>query len=304
MRYLVIGAGGTGGCIGAYMTEVGKDVTLIARGEHLKKIQSVGLKLETASKDRIISLVKVCDTAHYTEEPDVIFVCVKSYSLEETIPFIKRIAGKDTVVIPILNVYGTGRRLQEMLPDLLVTDGCIYISANIKEPGIIQIHGEIFRVVFGVRDRSEYRPVLKQIEQDLNDSGIVGILSDNIQRDTLQKFSYVSAMAACGLYYNVEAMQMQRSGEIRDMFILLVREIEALAEATGIQFETDMVQTNLEILDNLAPSAVTSMQRDIAQGKESEIDGLIFEVIRTGRKYGLSMPTYEQVAEKFGFHVD
>ncbi|MFA5452143.1 MAG: 2-dehydropantoate 2-reductase [Candidatus Methanomethylophilaceae archaeon] len=304
MRYLVIGAGGTGGCIGAYMTEVGKDVTLIARGEHLKKIQSVGLKLETASKDRIISLVKVCDTAHYTEEPDVIFVCVKSYSLEETIPFIKRIAGKDTVVIPILNVYGTGRRLQEMLPDLLVTDGCIYISANIKEPGIIQIHGEIFRVVFGVRDRSEYRPVLKQIEQDLNDSGIVGILSDNIQRDTLQKFSYVSAMAACGLYYNVEAMQMQRSGEIRDMFILLVREIEALAEVTGIQFETDMVQTNLEILDNLAPSAVTSMQRDIAQGKESEIDGLIFEVIRTGRKYGLSMPTYEQVAEKFGFHVD
>jgi len=304
MRYLVIGAGGTGGCIGAYMTEVGKDVTLIARGEHLKKIQSVGLKLETASKDRIISLVKVCDTAHYTEEPDVIFVCVKSYSLEETIPFIKRIAGKDTVVIPILNVYGTGRRLQEMLPDLLVTDGCIYISANIKEPGIIQIHGEIFRVVFGVRDRSEYRPVLKQIEQDLNDSGIVGILSDNIQRDTLQKFSYVSAMAACGLYYNVEAMQMQRSGEIRKMFILLVREIEALAEATGIQFETDMVQTNLEILDNLAPSAVTSMQRDIAQGKESEIDGLIFEVIRTGRKYGLSMPTYEQVAEKFGFHVD
>ena len=304
MRYLVIGAGGTGGGIWGYMTEVGKDVTLIARGEHLKKIQSVGLKLETASKDRIISLVKVCDTAHYTEEPDVIFVCVKSYSLEETIPFIKRIAGKDTVVIPILNVYGTGRRLQEMLPDLLVTDGCIYISANIKEPGIIQIHGEIFRVVFGVRDRSEYRPVLKQIEQDLNDSGIVGILSDNIQRDTLQKFSYVSAMAAGGLYYNVEAMQMQRSGEIRDMFILLVREIEALAEATGIQFETDMVQTNLEILDNLAPSAVTSMQRDIAQGKESEIDGLIFEVIRTGRKYGLSMPTYEQVAEKFGFHVD
>lgn len=36
MEYLVIGAGGTGGCIGAYMTEAGKDVTLIARGAHLK----------------------------------------------------------------------------------------------------------------------------------------------------------------------------------------------------------------------------------------------------------------------------
>lgn len=36
LKYLVIGAGGTGGSIGAYMTEAGKDVTLIARGEHLK----------------------------------------------------------------------------------------------------------------------------------------------------------------------------------------------------------------------------------------------------------------------------
>lgn len=303
MRYLVIGAGGTGGCIGAYMTEAGKDVTLIARGEHLRKIQSKGLRLETASEYRTVRSVRACDMAHYTEDPDVIFVCVKSYSLDDTVAFIKRVAGKDTIVIPILNVYGTGRRLQEMLPETLVTDGCIYISANIKEPGVIRIHGEIFRVVFGVRERSEYRPALKQIEQDLKDSSIVGILSDDIQKDTLQKFSYVSAMAACGLYYDADAMQMQRPGEIREMFISLVGEIEVLAEATGTRFDTDVVQTNLQILDDLAPSAVTSMQRDIAQGKESEIDGLIFEVVRAGRRYGLSMPTYEKVAEKFGFSV-
>ncbi|MFA6710530.1 MAG: 2-dehydropantoate 2-reductase [Candidatus Methanomethylophilaceae archaeon] len=303
MRYLVIGAGGTGGCIGAYMTEAGKDVTLIARGEHLKKIQSKGLRLENGSEDWTVRSVKACDMAHYTEDPDVIFVCVKSYSLDGAVPFIKRVAGKDTVVIPILNVYGTGRRLQDTLPEMLVTDGCIYISANIKEPGIIQIHGRIFRVVFGVREVSEYRPVLKQIERDLNDSGIVGILSDDIRRDTLQKFSYVSAMAACGLYYDVEAMQMQGQGEIREMFISLVREIEVLAEANGIRFDKDIVRTNLGILDDLAPSAVTSMQRDIAQGKESEIDGLIFEVVRAGKRYGLSMPMYEKVAKRFGFSV-
>ncbi len=50
MKYLVIGAGGTGGSIGAYMTEAGKDVTLIARGEHLKRIQEHGLKMETTRK--------------------------------------------------------------------------------------------------------------------------------------------------------------------------------------------------------------------------------------------------------------
>ena len=50
MKYLVIGAGGTGGSIGAYMTQAGKDVTLIARGAHLKKMQEKGLKMETTGK--------------------------------------------------------------------------------------------------------------------------------------------------------------------------------------------------------------------------------------------------------------
>lgn len=37
MKYLIIGAGGTGGVTGYYMKKAGKDVTLIARGEHLKR---------------------------------------------------------------------------------------------------------------------------------------------------------------------------------------------------------------------------------------------------------------------------
>ena len=71
----------------------------------------------------------------------MIFVCVKGYSLADTVPFIRKAAGRDTVVIPVLNIYGTGRTLQAELPELLVTDGCIYISANRIAPGVIQKHG-------------------------------------------------------------------------------------------------------------------------------------------------------------------
>jgi len=207
--------------------------------------------------------------------------------------------GNDTVVIPILNIYGTGGKLQEMLPKLLVTDGCIYVSANIKEPGILLMHGEIFRIVYGIRNTLEYRPVLKQIEQDLKESNIIGVLSDDIKRDALQKFSYVSAMAACGLYYDAEAALMQKPGEIRDTFVALIKEIDALAVAMGIYFTVDIVQINLEILDKLAPTASTSMQRDIVQGKKSELDGLIFEVVRMGEKYGVRVQTYKKITEKF-----
>ena len=302
MKYLVIGAGGTGGSIGAFMTEAGKDVTLIDQGMHLEAIQKNGLKMETTCKGNYtVCPMKAWDMDHYNEQPDVIFNCVKGYSLEGTIPFIKRIAHKDTVVIPILNIYGTGGRIQKQLPDLLVTDGCIYVAAEIKEPGTILQKGDIFRVVYGVRKPEEYRPVLEQVAADLEDSGITGIISDNIRRDALQKFSYVSPMAACGAYYDINAGAAQQEGKVRDTFIALMREIEALAQGMDIHFAVDIVKTNLEILDNLSPAASTSLQRDLKQGNNSEMNGLIFEVIRLGRQYGVPLPTYEMIADKLGF---
>ncbi len=299
MKYLVIGAGGTGGSIGAYMTEAGKDVTLIARGEHLRQIQEHGLRMETTQKgDYTVQPIKASDMEHYEERPDIIFVCVKEYSLEDTIPFIRRAAGPDTIVIPILNVYGTGSRMQKQLPGLLVTDGCIYIAGEIKEPGTILLRGDIFRIVYGVREPEELRPELFTVAQDLKDSGIDGILSGQIRRDALQKFAFVSPMAACGLYYHVSAGEVQKTGEPRDTFVKLMKEVDALAVAMDVPFLVDIVATNLRILDTLSPEASTSMQRDVYAGKNSEIDGLIYEVVRMGQRYGVPVPTYEMVVDK------
>lgn len=296
MKYLVIGAGGTGGCIGGYMARAGKDVTLIARGEHLSVIEKNGLVLDTPSGEFTVK-IPAYDMEHYDENPDVIFVCVKGYSLDSTVEFIRKVAKDSTIVIPILNIYGTGGKLQEKLPNMLVTDGCIYVASQIREPGVIWMNGNILKVVYGVRDKSEYRSELEIVKKDLEESDITPILSDDIRRDALKKFSYVSPAAACGQYYDVLASEMQKPGEIRDTFAGLIAEIEALAKAMGIDFGEDMVQTNLAILDALKPDASTSMQRDIKAGKSSEIDGLIHEVVRLGKQYGVSLPIYEKISE-------
>lgn len=299
MKYLIIGAGGTGGVTGYYMKKAGKDVTLIARGEHLKAIREQGLTLEKMwDKTEETITIPATDMEHYTDHPDVIFVCVKGYSLDETIPFIRRISKKTTIVIPVLNIYGTGGKMQKQLPELLVTDGCIYVSANIKESGRLLQHGQILRIVFGVRDKAEFRPELREIQKDLCDSNIDGILSENIRCEALEKFSYVSPIGAAGLYYHATAADFQKEGEARELFKTMIREIATLAEAMGIPFQKEMVDVNLKILSNLAPEATTSMQRDIMEGKQSEIDGLVYEVVRMGEKYHVPVPAYEKVAEK------
>lgn len=310
MKYAIIGAGGTGGILGFYMTKADRDVTLIARGRHLAAMQEKGLAVEKMwdGTTEIIP-VKAMDMEHYDEQPDVVLVCVKGYSLEDTIPFIQRVAKPYTIVIPVLNIYGTGAKMQEQLPKLLVTDGCIYVSANIKEPGVLIQHGRILRVVYGVRNMStqkvnikraheEMLDALKNIKKDFDDSGIDGVLSENIQRDALEKFSYVSPIGAAGLYYHATAADFQREGKQREAFKTMIREIAALAEAMGVPFERDMVEVNLKILSSLAPEATTSMQRDVMEGKDSEIDGLVYEVVRMGERYHVPVPMYAKVAEK------
>ena len=105
MKYLVIGAGGTGGCLAAYLAAADKEVHVIARGAHLKAIQDNGLMLETAHRGNFCVPVSAGDMEHYNDSPDVIFLCVKGYSVDDCIPFIRRVAKPNTVVInrPIPN---------------------------------------------------------------------------------------------------------------------------------------------------------------------------------------------------------
>lgn len=316
MKYIIIGAGGTGGILGFYMTKAGKDVTLIARNAHLEAMQKQGLsvqKMWTNETETIpVSAESMESYEAKGEKADVILVCVKKYSLDSCIPFIQNISHKNTIVVPVLNVYGTGAYLQEKLPKVLVTDGCIYVSANIKQAGVLLQHGEILRVFFGVREKEDLKKLngqlngeykaerlLKKIAQDFKDSGIDGILSDNIKRDALTKFSYVSPIGTAGLYLHAVAGDFQREGEARELFKTLIREIVTLANAMGITFEEDLVERNLKILSNLPEEATTSMQRDVIEGKQSEIDGLVYEVVRMAKKYGVEVPAYERAAEKF-----
>ena len=316
MKYIIIGAGGTGGILGFYMTKAGKDVTLIARNAHLEAMQKQGLSVEkmwiNETETIPVSAESMESYEAKGEKADVILVCVKKISLDSCLPFIQSISHENTIVVPVLNVYGTGAYLQEKLPKVLVTDGCIYVSANIKQAGVLLQHGEILRVFFGVREKEDLKKLngqlngeykaerlLKKIAQDFKDSGIDGILSDNIKRDALTKFSYVSPIGPAGLYLHAVAGDFQREGEARELFKTLIREIVTLANAMGITFEEDLVERNLKILSNLPEEATTSMQRDVIEGKQSEIDGLVYEVVRMAKKYGVEVPAYERAAEKF-----
>ena len=299
MKFLVIGTGGTGGALGGFLAADGNDVTFIARGKNLEALRNEGLTLKSSLRgDLHVASPKAMTAEEYNETPDIILVCVKFYSLNEAIELVGRVAGHETIVIPILNVYGTGGMMQEKLPGKHIVDGCVYVNALLEKPGTV-VQRNMLRIVFGERDGS-HPAKLDEIADIMRNSGISVVVSDHILRDCYQKYALISPLATVGSYYNATTGEILADKEKLDTFLDLTREILAIAEGLGIAFEVDIFQKNRDHMNNSAPESTTSMHRDILKGGASEIDGLVFEPVRLGRKLGIAVPTYEKAAKKFG----
>lgn len=94
MKYLVIGGGAIGGSIAAYLTKAEKEVTLIARGRQLEEISEYGLFV-SKGRNEFNAKINTVSAEEYDDNPDVIFLCVKGYSLESNISDYKKLCGQE-----------------------------------------------------------------------------------------------------------------------------------------------------------------------------------------------------------------
>ena len=297
MKYLVIGAGGTGGPVAAHLSKGGADVSVIARGEHLRAIKENGLIIRKSDGTELCEKIKAYSEEEFSEKADVIFVCVKSYSIDSVIPLIRKASHENTVVIPLLNVFTTGEYLSEKLPELYVVDGTMYIVASIKEHGVINMNADIFKVIFGERKGQQSKPVLDEIAKEMRSCRIFAQHTAEIRKEALMKFSFVSPLAATGVYHKCRAGDMQKEGKARETFISLVSEVEALGNSMGITFDEGLVERSLKLLHARTPDMIASMQRDVEAGRQSEFDGLIHSVAKISKEKSLGLKTYEMISD-------
>jgi 2-dehydropantoate 2-reductase len=304
MKYLIIGTGGIGGSLGAFLARSGKDVTFIARGEHLKQMKQNGLLVSSGLfGDFVIRNVDAATEEEYNEKADVIFVCVKGYALEGIVGLLKKSSHDSTIIIPLLNGLNIGNKLEKMIgQDITILDGCLYLSGYIESPGKIVQTGKNNKIIFGVRKgKSANMEILKRVQNDLNDSGMNALLSDNIACDIYKKFACNASFGVCGAYYDITTKKMQQKGIYRDTAVELLNELSALATAQDVIFDEDLTEASLKFIDGLVVDTTSSLQRDLQENRKSEIDALLFDVVRQCRILDVHAPEFEKIAAYFGF---
>ena len=156
------------------------------------------------------------------------------------------------------------------------------------------------KLIFGARpEQGIATERLQQISDELSAAGIPNEVSADISRDTFIKWAYISPTNCAGLYHNVTMGGLQFAGEAQDMFRALSREAQAVGEALNIDFGMDLADYNVEVARSINPASTASTQKDVAAGKQSEINGMLFDMIDLGAKLGVPTPTYDLVAERF-----
>src|SRR5271169_5517685 len=172
MRFLIAGAGAIGAYIGASMAQAGFDVTLFARGPHLRAMQNHGVQVKSIEGD-FVARPTIAGSLEEVGPVDVVFLGVKAHGLPQLAPQLKPVLGPDTTVVSTQNGipwwyfqgFGgewDGLRLERIDPGGVISSAIearrvlgsiVYFSTEITAPGVVQ-HIEGNRISLGEADGS------------------------------------------------------------------------------------------------------------------------------------------------------
>ncbi|HNZ10555.1 MAG TPA: 2-dehydropantoate 2-reductase [Smithellaceae bacterium] len=302
MRIGILGIGGVGGYFGGklareYASAGSHEIIFIARGEHLHAIQHNGLQLFTREGDYVAWPNIATDNPAVAGMFDLVFFCVKSYSLEDSAHSVKTNIHKNTVVIPLLNGVESADRLRLILPDTDIIGGCVYIISHIDKPGVIRQEDGACKLIFGTDDDEsslKYSAVLNILLRAKINAKLTGQISEALWEKYLLMCPLGSLTAATGKTYGALMSNAVLKAKLQGM----MEEVVAVARARKVYLPGNAVDRTMEMAGRFASDAKTSMQLDKEKGRQTEVDTLTGFLCRAGRESGIPTPLHDEVYQQ------
>ena len=292
MRIAVFGTGGVGGYFGGRLAQSGQDVTFIARGAHLDAIKANGLKVTSKKGDFTINPAQATSNPKDIGVVDAVLIAVKAWSVAEAAEAIKPIVGPDTFILPLENGVDAPAQLSAIFGAERVLGGLCRVISYIGEPGRIQHDGGDDYIAFGELDNKPSARV-DALGKACADAGLNVDLPKDIHAAMWAKFLFISAFSGVGAVTRSPAGVTRALPETRSMLESAMTEAYNVAIARGIALADDAVATGMKAIDRQPEVGEASMQRDIMDGKPSELESQTGAVVRLGKESGVPTPTHD-----------
>src|SRR5271154_363072 len=304
MKFLIAGAGSIGAYVGARMAKSGFDVTLFARGPHLRAMQARGVQVKSSEGD-FVARPAIAGSLEEVGPVDVVFLGVKAHGLPQLAPQLRPVLGPDTTVVSTQNGipwwffqgFGgewEGLRLERIDPDgaisaaieaRSVVGSIVYFATEIAAPGVVQ-HIEGNRITLGEPDGTRSDRV-RAIAEALVASGFRCPVTTRIRHEIWVKvlgnasFNPVSALTSATL------VQIVRDPGVCSVIRNIMQEVEQVSGKLGMELPISIDQ-RIAGAEKVGEHK-TSMLQDLEAGRPMELEELVGSMFELGERVGLPM---------------
>ena len=306
MKFVVLGAGAIGAYVGACLARGGSDVTLVARGEHLRVLREHGVRVQSPRGD-FEARPPATDDWEVLAEADVVFLGLKAYSLPEAAPRLGALLRPETAVIAAQNgipwwyfqSHGgplEGTVLESVDPGGVITDalptgcavGCVvYCSTEIVEPGVIK-HLEGTRFTLGEPDRSESERC-SRISEAMRAGGLKAPVEPALRNEIWLKLLGNATFNPVSVLTQATLGELGYTDDMRRMLRGAFDEIAAVAGRLDITFPVSLdrrLDAGFAVGDHR-----TSMLQDFEHGKPLEYQCMSGAVLEWADMLEVQAPT-------------
>jgi 2-dehydropantoate 2-reductase len=308
MRFLIAGAGAIGGYIGAKLANAGIDVTLFARGAHLKAMQEHGVRVIPAegseemafeARPRIIGDLKDAG------EQDVIVLGIKAHGLTGLAPSITPLIGPNTTVLSTQNgipwwyfegdtgefgglrleCVDPGGVISSAIPIKHVVGSLVYFATDLAEPGVVR-HIEGNRISLGEPDGSRSDRI-KGIAEAFIKGGLRAPVTPRLRSEMFVKLLGNAAFNPISALTRATLVKMARDPDVRTLVAQIMTEVSAIAARLGVTLPVSIDQRIAGA--EAVGEHKTSMLQDLELGRPMELECIAGALVELGEK--LSIPT-------------
>jgi 2-dehydropantoate 2-reductase len=303
VRITVLGSGAIGGYVGAALCRGGTDVTLIARGAHMRAMAEHGVQV-ISSRGNFTAHPAVTDDIGAVADADVVFVALKAYSLPEVAVRLGGLLAPDAAVIWAQNGIpwwyfqsdpsGLGG-LQSVDPGGIIAAaikpqhnvGCVvYCSSEITEPGVIR-HVEGTRFTLGEPDGSD-SPRCSEISAAFTAGGLKAPVEPRLRDQIWLKLVGNVAFNPVTTLTGATLGELGTLPDIRNVLRAVIAECAAVADRLGIVFPISLdrrLEAGLAVGDHK-----TSMLQDLEAGKRLELDCMTGAIVELADRLDIEVP--------------
>ena len=284
----VLGPGGVGGFLAGAFARAGEQrVVVVARETTAALIARGGIAVSSVRLGDF--LARPDATATLTEPVDVLLVATKAPGLRDAL---QRIEIEPALVVPLLNGLDHMVALRERFDAGALAAGTIRIESDRPAPGRIVQTSPSLRVELA----ADYRPLhgaLGRLAGWFEVAGVPAEIGPSEAQILWSKLVRLCALACTTSAADRPIGFIRGDPEWCSALEGCIAEATAVAAADGATIDP---VARLAELDAAHPELGSSMQRDLAAGREPELDAICGSVLRAAARHGLPCPTIARLS--------